>query len=45
MGSINLVLDDKIDQKFRAEVSKRLGFKKGNLKIAVEEALLDWINK
>jgi hypothetical protein len=45
MGNINLVIDDEIEKKFRDTVAKRLGFKKGNIKIAIEEALSDWINK
>ena len=34
-----------LDDKFRAEVSSRMGFKKGNISKAVEEALSLWINK
>ncbi len=45
MGKINITLPDDFDQKFRAEVSQRLGFKKGNIQIAVKEALDDWITK
>ena len=45
MARINLVIDDELDEQFRNEVAKRLGMKKGNLKIAIEEAMNDWINK
>lgn len=45
MGRINATLDDKFEQEFRAEVSKRIGFKKGNLQLAVQEALRDWMEK
>ena len=42
---INLTIDPKLDREFRDVVSERLGFKKGNLQVAIEEALHDWIEK
>jgi len=45
MANINLVIADNIDKRFREKVAKRLGMKKGNIKIAVEEALGEWIEK
>ena len=45
MARINIVISDDIDQKFRKTVADRLGLKKGNIKIAVEEALTDWIKR
>lgn len=45
MARINLVISDELDEQFRSEVAKRLGMKKGNIQVAVEEALKDWINK
>jgi len=42
MGKINLVIDDKVDHKFRNAVYKKKGMKKGNLTEAVEEAMLLW---
>ncbi len=45
MARINLVIDDELDEQFRNEVAKRLGMKKGNIKVAIEEAMNDWINK
>lgn len=45
MARMNFVLDDKLDEEFRKAVSERLGMKKGNIQIAVEEALRDWIGK
>jgi hypothetical protein len=45
MARINLVIDDELDEQFRSEVAKRLGMKKGNIKIAIEEALRIWIKK
>lgn len=45
MARINLVLDDNLENQFRKAVADKLGMKKGNIQIAVEEALKDWINK
>jgi hypothetical protein len=45
MAYINLSIDDELDKLFRNEVNKRLGMKKGNLKVAVEEAMKLWIAK
>ena len=45
MARINLVIDDKIDKQFRDEVAKRLGMKKGNIKIAIEDAIKLWIEQ
>lgn len=43
MARINLVIDDELDEQFRNEVAKRLGMKKGNIKIAIEQAMKHWI--
>lgn len=45
MARINLVIDDELDEQFRNEVAKRLGMKKGNLKIAIEQAFRLWIGQ
>ncbi len=45
MARLNFVIDDKLDQEFRMEVARRLGMKKGNMQIAIEEAIKDWIAK
>lgn len=45
MARINLVIDDDLDKRFRDEVNKRLGMKKGNIKIAIEEAMKNWIDR
>lgn len=45
MAYINLSIDDELDKQFRNEVNKRLGMKKGNIKIAIEEAIKLWIAK
>jgi shikimate kinase len=42
MGKLNLIIQDNIDQKFREEVFKRKGMKKGNLTEALEEAMTLW---
>lgn len=44
MGKLNLIIQEDIDQNFRAEVFKRKGMKKGNLTEALEEAMQLWIN-
>jgi hypothetical protein len=44
MARINLVIDDELDKQFRKEVADRLGMKKGNIQIAAEEAIRNWIN-
>ncbi|MBA4718976.1 MAG: hypothetical protein HRO68_07760 [Nitrosopumilus sp.] len=40
---MNIVLDDKIEERFRAEVFKRKGMKKGNISEALEDAIDVWI--
>jgi hypothetical protein len=44
-GSIRERIDNELDKQFRNEVNKRLGMKKGNIKIAMEEAMKMWIEK
>lgn len=43
MGRIVVELDEELENAFRNEVARRLGMKKGNLKIAIEDALKTWI--
>ena len=45
MGKIYVVLPDDLEEKFRKAVFNRFGMKKGNLTIAIEEAIEDWVNK
>jgi len=44
MGKLNLKVKEDIDRKFREEVFKRKGMKKGNLTEALQEAMLLWIS-
>jgi predicted SpoU family rRNA methylase len=45
MGRITITLNDELDKKLRQTVSDTIGFKKGNLQIAIEEALEEWIRE
>jgi hypothetical protein len=45
MGRINIVIDDAIEKEFRLEAGRRFGAKKGNIKIAIEEAIRSWIDR
>jgi len=45
MKNIHITINDDLEDKFRKEVAKRLGLKKGNISIAMEEAINIWINK
>lgn len=45
MARINLAIDDELDKQFRNEVNRRLGMKKGNIKIAIEEAMKAWMDQ
>jgi hypothetical protein len=44
MGRLNTEIKDDIENRFRTEVFKRKGMKKGNLTKSLEEAMLMWIN-
>jgi len=43
MGKINLSIDNDLERRFREEVFKRLGMKRGNIQQAIEEAIEVWI--
>jgi len=45
MGRIDIVIPDDLEEKFRQEVSFRLGMKKGNMSKAAENAIREWIKK
>lgn len=42
---INITISKELDEKLRETVAKTLGFKRGNLQIAIEEALKCWIDE
>jgi len=44
MGRINVKVKEDIDARFRREVFRRKGMKKGNLTKALEEAMIMWVN-
>lgn len=43
MGRIDIILNDDLELQFRQEVMKTLGMKKGNMSLAIEEAIKLWI--
>lgn len=45
MGKLVVVISDELEQKFREEVYKRYGLRKGNLSKAIEEAIKVWISQ
>ena len=45
MGKMYVILSNDLEKQFREEVFNRFGMKKGNITIAIEEAIKDWINK
>lgn len=45
MARLTLTLPDELDSRFRQEVARKIGMRKGNIAKAVEEAIRDWISK
>jgi len=45
MGRITITLNDDLDKRLRRTISDTLGFKKGNLTLAIEEAIEEWVRK
>jgi len=43
MGKLTLTLNDELEKRFRDEIYKRFGMKKGNIQTAIEEAIEFWI--
>jgi len=43
LGKLTLTIQDELEKRFREEVFKRLGMKKGNIQTAIEEAIEIWI--
>jgi len=42
---INITLPEELEQRFREEVFKRYGMKKGNIAKAFEEAIRKWVEE
>jgi hypothetical protein len=42
---LTVLIDDKLDEKFRETVFKQKGMRRGNLTEAIEEAIDLWINQ
>jgi hypothetical protein len=45
LGKIYVVLSDEVERRLRLTIVKRLGGKKGDLSVAIEEAVSDWLGK
>lgn len=45
MGKVTLVLDDKLEERFREAIFKSKGMKRGNMSEAFGEALEMWIDE
>lgn len=45
MARMNLVVSDKVEEKFRETVFRKYGMKKGNITKATEQALQEWIER
>jgi len=43
MSYINVNIDDNLERRFRIKITEVLGGKRGDLKIAVEEAIEMWL--
>ncbi|MGI9011839.1 MAG: hypothetical protein ACR2F1_11725 [Nitrososphaeraceae archaeon] len=42
---MTIILNNDLEEKFRKTVFKKFGMKKGNIGLAVDEAIEEWINK
>jgi hypothetical protein len=45
MARMDIIVPDDLEKRFRAEVFKRLGMKRGNITLAIQEAIEQWIEK
>jgi len=45
MRRMDITLPNDLEQRFRQEVFKRYGMKKGNITLAIQEAIEQWIEK
>jgi hypothetical protein len=44
MGA-GILIDETLEEEFKVAVEKKYGIKRGNRKMAAEEAIRDWITK
>ncbi len=42
---MNVTVSKELDERFRETVARTLGFKRGNLQLAIEEAIEMWISE
>ena len=45
MGRIDVILPDDLEEKFRKKVFEKYGMKRGNITVAIQEAIKEWIKK
>ena len=45
MGKMNIVVGDDVEERFRKTVANTKGFRKGNISIALQEAIELWIKE
>jgi hypothetical protein len=45
MGKVTLVLKDDLEERFREAIYKSKGMKRGNIQMAIEEAIEMWIKE
>ena len=45
MGRMQIVLPDALEAKLRKKVAEKLGMKKGNISLAMQQAVEEWIRK
>lgn len=45
MGRMTIDIADELDEQFREAVFNQFGMKRGNITMAIEEAITEWINK
>ena len=45
MGKMNIVVGDDIEERFRKTVANIKGFRKGNISVALQEAIELWIKE
>lgn len=45
VARMDIIIPDDLEKRFREEVFKRLGMKRGNITVAIQEAIKQWIEK